>query len=129
MIRSLLMSVATPFYVTVLVFATVVTLYCIIVLARTRGQVPSTRLGRWIAALPFIAGLIPFAIFLENVGFTYYFMFFDDLFRATGDPRVHSTVISDDFMFNVISLAVFIFFLSVWLVLREWYRRRMVTAV
>ncbi len=124
MIRLFLSDVATPFYRAAFVFAAVVTLYCVIALARTRGKVPSTRLGRWIAALPFIAGLIPFAAFMENLGFTCHNIFFDASFRATGDPRVHASWIVINFMSNVISLAILICFLAVWLVLRAVFLRR-----
>ncbi len=129
MLRLITMPFATPFNIMVVAVTEIITLYCIIALVRNRGQVPPVKLVSRIDSIPFIAGMTPLSVFLENALVLYYRMFFDTTFHHTRDPRVIAGGISQFFLLNAISLAVFLFFVAVWRVLRTAYVRRRADSV
>ena len=129
MLRLITMPIATPLNIAVFAAAAILSLYGIIALVRNREQVPPAVLGSRIDGIPFIAGMIPFSVFLENALVLNYRIFFDTVFQRTKDPRVIAGGICQDFGVSAISLAVFIFFLAVWMVLRTVYLRKRAVGV
>ncbi len=120
---------ALLFTIAALAAATILSLYCANTLAHSRGEVPPSRLGIWITGIPLIVGLIPIAAFINPYIVMVRIRIFKIPHGPTIDPRVIAMGVSQACGENALSLLVFIFFLAVWLVLREWFRRRMVAAV
>ncbi len=113
----------SPFFIAVFVAATILSLYCAIALAHSRGEVPPSRLGIWIAGIPLIAGLLPLAAFVYHFSFMVWIRIFIWNQSGTGDPRVIAMGTSRTLEEDVITVGIFLCFLTVWLVLREKYRR------
>lgn len=123
MLMRLIKDFASPFTIAALAAAVILSLYCAIMLSRTRGQVPPSRLAIWITGIPVIAGLLPLAAFVYHFSYMVWILIFSWTHSGTGDPRVIAMGASRTLGEDVITVGVFVCFLAVWLVLRERYRR------